>query len=68
MGSEFKEERTRGGTGEREPPSFLPLVRMGCGPSDLVVHESKGWDARVVERKTLLKCSQRRTLEENLGW
>lgn len=50
---------------EREPPSFLPLVRIGCGPSDPVVHESKGWDARVVERKTLLKCSQRRGREEN---
>ena len=24
---------------EEEPPSFLPPVRMGCGPSDSAVHE-----------------------------
>ena len=28
---------------EGEPPSFLPPVRMGCGPSDSEVHESKEW-------------------------
>ena len=53
--------------GEGEPPSFLPPVRMGCGPSDSAVHESKGTDAGVVERKPLLKCSQRGREEENLG-
>ena len=52
---------------EEEPPSFLPPVRMGCGPSDSAVHESKGTDAGVVERKPLLKCSQRGREEENLG-
>ena len=34
--------------GEGEPPSFLPPVRMGCGPSDSAVHESKGCDVEVV--------------------
>ena len=53
--------------GEGEPPSFLPPVRMGCGPSDSAVHESKGMNAGVVERKSLLKCSQRGMEEENLG-
>ena len=52
---------------EGEPPSFLPPVRMGCGPSDSAVHESKGMNAGVVERKSLLKCSQRGMEEENLG-
>ena len=52
---------------EEEPPSFLPPVRMGCGPSDSAVHESKGCDAGVVGRKPLLKCSQRGTKEENMG-
>ena len=47
------------GPGEGEPPSFLPPVRMGCGPSDSAVHECKGWDAGVVGREPLLKCSQR---------
>ena len=42
---------------EGEPPSFLPPVRMGHGPSDSAVHESKGWDAGFVGRKPLLKCS-----------
>ena len=42
--------------GEGEPPSFLPPLRMGCGPSDSAVHESKGCDAEVVGRKPLLKC------------
>ena len=45
--------------GEGKPPSFLPPVRMGCGPSDSAVHEPKGWDARVEGRKPLLKCSHR---------
>ena len=53
--------------GEEGPPSFLPPVRMGCGPSDSAVHESKGMNAGVVERKSLLKCSQRGMEEENLG-
>ena len=53
--------------GEEGPPSFLPPVRMGCGPSDSAVHESKGCDAGVLWRKPLLKCSQRRTKEENMG-
>ena len=53
--------------GEGETPSFLLPVRMGCGPSDSAVHESKGWDAGVVGRKPLLKCSQREMEEENLG-
>ena len=44
---------------EGEPPSFLPPVRMGCGPSDSAVHESKGWDAGVVGREPLIKYSQR---------
>ena len=48
-------------------PSFLPPVRMDCGPSDSAVHESKGMNAGVVERKSLLKCSQRGMEEENLG-
>ena len=48
-------------SGEGEPPSFLPPVRMGCGPSESAVHESKDWDAGVVGRKPLLKCSQKRT-------
>ena len=39
--------------GEGEPPFFLPPVRMGCGPSDSVVHESKGCDARVVGEETI---------------
>ena len=43
--------------GEGETPLFLLPVRMGCGPSDLAVHESKGWDAGFVGRKPLLKCS-----------
>ena len=43
--------------GEGETPSFLQPVRMGCGPSDSAVHESKGWDAGFVVRKPLLKCS-----------
>ena len=43
--------------GERETPSFLLPMRMGCGPSDSVVHESKGYDAEVEVRKPLLKCS-----------
>ena len=46
--------------GEGEPPSSLPPVRMGCGPSDSAVHESKGYDAEVVGRKPLLKCSSER--------
>ena len=54
--------------GEWELPSFFPPVRMRRGPSDSAVHESKGWDAGVVGRKPLLKCSQRRTVEKNLGW
>lgn len=34
------EERAQGRKpGEGEPPSFLPPVRMGCGPSDSAVHE-----------------------------
>ena len=41
-------------------PSFLPPVRMDCGPSDSAVHESKGYDAEVVGRKLLLKCSSER--------
>ena len=48
-------------SGDREPPSFLPPVRMGCGRSDSAVQESKDWDAGVVGRKPLLKCSQKRT-------
>ena len=44
---------------EEEPPSFLPPVRMGCGRSDSAVQESKDWDAGVVGRKPLLKCSHR---------
>ena len=52
---------------EGEPPSFLPPVRMGCGPSDSAVHESKGCDVEVVGRKPLLKCSQRGTKGENMG-
>ena len=52
---------------EGELPLFLPPVRMGCGPSDSAVHESKGMDAGVVERKPLLKCSQRGTKRENMG-
>ena len=44
---------------EGEPPSSLPPVRMGCGPSDSAVHEPKGWDAGVVGREPLLKYSQR---------
>jgi hypothetical protein len=52
---------------EGELPLFLPPVRMGCGPSDSAVHESKGMDAGVVWRKPLLKCSQREMEEENLG-
>ena len=48
-------------SGEGEPPSFLPPVIMGCGPSESAVHESKDWDAGVVGRKPLLKCSQKRT-------
>ena len=47
--------------GEEGPPSFLPPVRMGCGPSDSAVQESKGCDAGVLWRKPLLKCSQKRT-------
>ena len=43
--------------GEGETPSFILPVRMGCGPSDSAVHESKGWDAGFVVRKPLLKCS-----------
>ena len=54
-------------SGEGEPPSFLPPVRMGCGPSDSAVHESKGCDAGVLGRKPLLECSQRGTKEENMG-
>ena len=53
--------------GEGEPPSFLPPVRMGCGPSESAVHESKGCDAGVLGRKPLLECSQRGTKEENMG-
>ena len=53
--------------GEGEPPSFLPPVRKGCGPSDSAVHESKGCDAGVLGRKPLLECSQRGTKEENMG-
>ena len=53
--------------GEGEPPSFLPPVRMGCGPSDSEAHESKGMDAGVVWRKPLLEYSQRGTKEENMG-
>ena len=34
-------------------PSFLPPVRMGCGPSDSAVHEFKGCDARVVGEETI---------------
>ena len=45
--------------GEGEPPSSLPPVRMGCGPSDSAVHEYKGWVAGVEGRKPLLKCSHR---------
>ena len=52
---------------EGELPLFLPPVRMGCGPSDSAVHESKGTDAGVVWRKPLLKCSQRGTKGENMG-
>ena len=36
--------------GEGEFLSFLPPVRMGCGPSNSAVHEPKGWDAGVVGR------------------
>ena len=36
--------------GEGETPSFLLPVRMGCGPSDSAVHESKAWDAGVEGR------------------
>ena len=46
-------------SGDREPPSFLPPVRMGCGRSDSAVQESKDWDAGVVGREPLLKYSQR---------
>ena len=53
--------------GEEGPPSFLPPVRMDCGPSDSAVHESKGCDAGVLGRKPLLECSQRGTKEENMG-
>ena len=52
---------------EGEPPSFLPPVRMGHGPSDSAVHESKGWDAGFVGRKPLLKCSKKITEKENMG-
>ena len=51
---------------EGEPPSSLPPVRMGCGPSHSAVHESKGWDAGVVGREPLIKYSQRGMEEENL--
>ena len=44
-----------------------PPMRMGCGPSDSAVHESKGCDAGVLGRKPLLECSQRGTKEENMG-
>ncbi|XP_069402445.1 dihydrodiol dehydrogenase 3-like [Ovis canadensis] len=33
---------------------------MDYGPSDSAVHESKGYDAEVVGRKPLLKCSSER--------
>lgn len=46
--------------GEGETPSSLPPVRMDYGPSDSAVHESKGYDAEVVGRKPLLKCSSER--------
>ena len=52
---------------EGEPPSFLLPMRMGSGPLESAVHESKGTDAGVVWRKPLLKCSQREMEEENLG-
>ena len=41
------------GEGSGDPPSFLPPVRMGCGPSDTAVHKSKGCDAGVVREKTI---------------
>ena len=50
--------------GEGEPPSSLPLVRMGCGPSHSAVHESKGWDAGVVGRLMIKEaCSNDYWLE-----
>ena len=51
------------GPAEGQPLSFLPPVRMDCGPSDSAVHESKGGDVEVVGRKSLLKCLQRGTKE-----
>ena len=59
---ELKEE-----PGEGKPPSILLPVRLGCGPSDSAVHESKGCDAGVLGRKPLLECSQRGPKEENMG-
>ena len=67
VGGESREERTGEDPEEGELPLFLPPMRMGCGPSDSAVHESKGTDAGVVWRKPLLKCSQRGMEEENLG-
>ena len=62
----MRSRETREEPGEWEPPSFLPPVRMGHGPSDSADHKSKGWDAGFVGRKQLLKCSQRWMEEENM--
>ena len=42
--------KPRGGAMRRKFLSFLPPMRMGCGPSDSAVHESKAWDAGVEGR------------------
>ena len=62
----MRSRETREEPGEWEPPSFLPPVRMGHGPTDSADHKSKGWDAGFVGRKPLLKCSQRGMEEENM--
>ena len=49
MGGESREGAKRGGV----LPSFLPPVRMGSGPSDWAVLESKGCDAGVVREETI---------------
>ena len=59
MGGELGRREGEEEPEEGEPPSSFPPVRMGCGPSHSAVHESKGWDAGVVGRESLLKCSQR---------
>ena len=62
----MRSRETREEPGEWEPPSFLPPVRMGHGPTDSADHKSKGWHAGFVGRKPLLKCSQRGMEEENM--